>query len=80
MKPREPATADPADTTPSPHIEPLLTPRQAGELLGLTESGLERMRRERRGPAWIRCGRLCRYAPAAIREYIASQTVETAGQ
>jgi excisionase family DNA binding protein len=57
----------------------LLTPREVAARLALTVSALERMRRERRGPAYVRVGRLVRYAPEDLARYIAEQRVEPGG-
>ncbi len=58
--------------------ESLLTPRQAGEYLGLPETTLAQWRSQRRGPPYIKLeSRLVRYRRAHLEGWLARQTVET---
>jgi predicted DNA-binding transcriptional regulator AlpA len=55
----------------------LLTPKQAGEFLGVPEGTLAQWRSQRRGPVYIKLeGRLIRYRSSDLELYIASRTVE----
>lgn len=56
----------------------LLSDNEAAPILGVTAYALRRMRREGRGPKWIRVGRLCRYSRRTLAEYIEQNTVPTA--
>src|SRR5262245_5212264 len=55
--------------------KPSMNERQVAERLGVTVACLRRMRREHRGPAWFKMGRLVRYEVAAVERYIQSNTV-----
>ena len=57
----------------------LLTRAEAAEILGITVSGLRRMDREGRGPRTTRVGRLVRYHPRLLREFIDANTELEAG-
>ena len=59
--------------------ERLLTRAEAAKVLGITVSGLRRMDREGRGPRATRVGRLVRYRPDALCEYIDANTERDAG-
>jgi predicted DNA-binding transcriptional regulator AlpA len=65
------------DTSCSSSLEPLLRPAQAAELLGVTESALEAWRRRGGGPPHVRVGRLPRYAPSALKSWIAARTYDS---
>ena len=50
--------------------EPLLTPVQTAELLGVAVDTLRSWRAKRQAqPAWTRIGRMVRYYPASVREF-----------
>ncbi len=53
----------------------LLNSRQIAELLGCTEAALALWRRERRGPDYVRLGRLVRYRKSGVSSWIDSRTV-----
>ena len=53
----------------------LLNSRQVAELLGCTEAALALWRRERRGPTYVRLGRLVRYRKSGVSSWIDSRTV-----
>jgi len=55
----------------------LVTEREASEVLSCTVAALRKWRRERRGPAWIKLGRLVRYEEHALAEFIERHTVGT---
>lgn len=48
----------------------LLTPAEAAARLGTTVIGLERARANGRGPAYVTIGRVIRYRPDRVQEYI----------
>lgn len=50
----------------------LLTPRQAGELLGLAPSTLAKMRLRGTGPPFQKFGAAVRYPVAALEAYVAA--------
>ncbi len=52
----------------------LLNESQTAELLQVTRSCLRRMRRERRGPAFVRVGKLIRYSESALEDFIKANT------
>jgi len=55
----------------------LLTPAQAAKMLGLPEGTLAQWRSQRRGPAFVKLeGRLVRYRPTDLEEYVSSRIVE----
>jgi predicted DNA-binding transcriptional regulator AlpA len=56
-------------------MQPLLTQRQASEMLALSERTLERMRTSGLGPKFAVCGRSIRYRVADLEEWIASRVV-----
>jgi predicted DNA-binding transcriptional regulator AlpA len=56
--------------------ERLYTRPEAAEHLGLSQSGLRKMEREGRGPRVTRIGRLVRYHPQSLREFIEKNTEE----
>jgi hypothetical protein len=47
-----------------------ITEAEVAEMLRCSRACLRRMRRENRGPRWIRVGRLIRYPEQWLREYI----------
>jgi predicted DNA-binding transcriptional regulator AlpA len=55
----------------------ILTEREVWEEYGLTIPFLRRARRERRGPRFLKVGRMVRYRRADIEAYLAKYTVET---
>ena len=57
-------------------MQPLLTQRQASEMLALSERTIERLRVSGLGPKFIRCGgRSIRYRQADLEAWIASRVV-----
>ena len=52
----------------------LLTEKEAAEGLRCTVAALRRWRREHRGPRWVHLGRLIRYSPADLEEFIKAST------
>ena len=58
--------------------EILLDGKQTAELLGCTEAALALWRKERRGPAYLRLGRLIRYREVDLLSWIESSRVEPA--
>jgi predicted DNA-binding transcriptional regulator AlpA len=61
-------TIQPEAATP---IEPLLTPADLARILGVSKRMIERMRSASRFPAPIYIGRLPRWEPSVIREFVA---------
>jgi predicted DNA-binding transcriptional regulator AlpA len=55
----------------------ILNERQVQEIYGLSIPYLRRARRERRGPRFIKLGKLVRYRRVDLEAYIAAGTVET---
>lgn len=55
----------------------LLTPTQAAEMLGVPEGTLSQWRSQRRGPPFVKLGRLVRYRALDLDRYIAGCVVET---
>lgn len=55
--------------------EALLTPIQVAELLAVPISTLSRWRTERREIPWVRVGRVVRYRPQDVQEWIEEHTV-----
>ena len=53
--------------------------RQVEEIYGLTIPYLRRARRERRGPKFLKVGKLVRYRKTDIESYLSGHTVETGG-
>ena len=56
----------------------LLNEKETAQTLNCTVSALRRWRRERRGPKFVRIGRLIRYNEADLLQYIESNTERTA--
>lgn len=61
----------------------MVVPAEAARLLGIAKSTMERMRREKRGPAWIKVsgeigkpGGQIRYRRSDIENYLQSRRVE----
>jgi excisionase family DNA binding protein len=50
--------------------DPMLTPTEAGQLMGISISTLYRLRRSGSGPAWLRLGGKVRYRTSAIQAYL----------
>lgn len=55
----------------------ILNERQVQETYGLGIPYLRRARRERRGPRFLKLGKLVRYRRADIEAYLAAHAVET---
>ena len=55
-------------------MEPLLTPPEVAEILGITTSALAQMRSEGDGPAYITVGRRVRYRRSDLDLYLTSNT------
>lgn len=58
-------------------LEPLLTPTQAGDLLGVSSETLRQWERKRKGPrvTWTEGGER-RYHPAELRRWVEARTAE----
>jgi len=54
----------------------LLTERQVRNCYGLSVPWQRRTRRERRGPPFLKLGRMVRYRRADIEAYLAASTIE----
>jgi predicted DNA-binding transcriptional regulator AlpA len=57
--------------TDDPPAERLLSPADLAGYLQLTERALRDMRYQGRGPAYVKVGRLVRYRPEAVAEWLA---------
>jgi predicted DNA-binding transcriptional regulator AlpA len=55
--------------------EELLDDTQAATMLGCTTAALARWRKEHKGPAYVRVGRLVRYRQTAVLSWIEEHTV-----
>ncbi len=53
----------------------LLNEGEVAQLLQCTKSALRRWRREGRGPRFVRLGRLIRYSPSDLEEFIEQNSV-----
>ena len=62
------------DSPPRREDDALLTPREAAEMLRVSPATLADWRVDRRGPAFIRFGRVVRYRMSAIRAHLDSCT------
>ena len=56
----------------------ILNERQVQEVYGFTVAYLRRARRERRGPRFLKVGKLVRYRRSDIEAYLTAHAVETA--
>jgi predicted DNA-binding transcriptional regulator AlpA len=54
-------------------IDPLLHPRDAAKILGVSTSWLAKARLRGDGPRYVKIGRVVRYPLSALREYIKSR-------
>jgi len=55
--------------------EAVLTTTETAQALKCTPGALARMRRERRGPAFVRVGRLIRYRPVDLDAWLKSRRI-----
>lgn len=62
-----------------PISEPLFNEQTTAEFLGVTLASLRKWRWEKRGPAFIKLGRLIRYRKADLEAWLDRQTVRTEG-
>jgi hypothetical protein len=69
---RERPRASESDKEPSAKfgVEPLLTAREAAEILATTEGRLSQLRFHGVGPAYIKLGRSIRYRASDLESYI----------
>jgi predicted DNA-binding transcriptional regulator AlpA len=51
-------------------MDPLMHPRNAAKLLGVSQSWLAKARLRGDGPRYVKIGRAVRYPESSIREYI----------
>ncbi len=58
-------------------MEELLTEKEAAALLRVEPSTLQQWRYRGEGPQFTRAGRLIRYTPSALREYMEDRTVSS---
>lgn len=54
-----------------------MAPREAAEYLGCTTQHLQMLRARRTGPAFVKFGRLIRYAREDLDSYLSERKVET---
>jgi predicted DNA-binding transcriptional regulator AlpA len=59
------------------HPQEVMTERQVSELFGFSVPYLRRARRERRGPRFLKLGKLVRYRRADVEAYLNAHAVET---
>ena len=59
------------------HSQEVMTERQVSETYGFTVPYLRRARRERRGPRFLKLGKLVRYRRADVEAYLSAHAVET---
>jgi excisionase family DNA binding protein len=57
-----------------PELQPLWRDVQVAEYLGVDEKTLERWRRERTGPPYIRAGRQVRYRVEDVQDWLTERT------
>jgi predicted DNA-binding transcriptional regulator AlpA len=57
----------------------ILNERQVQEVFGFSVPYLRRARRERRGPRFLKVGKLVRYRRADIESFLTAHVVETTG-
>jgi len=57
----------------------ILSERQVQEVYGFTVAYLRRARHDKRGPRFLKVGKLVRYRRADIEAYLAAHAVETTG-
>lgn len=55
----------------------LLSEREVSRRYGLSVSWQRRTRRERRGPSFLKLGKMVRYRRCDIEDYLAANTIET---
>jgi predicted DNA-binding transcriptional regulator AlpA len=55
-------------------IDPLLNPRDAATILGVSTSWLAKSRLSGEGPRFVKLGRAVRYLESSLREYIKART------
>ncbi len=58
----------------------ILSERQVQEIYGFTVPYLRRCRRERRGPRFLKIGKIVRYRRSDIESFLATHAVETSGK
>lgn len=59
------------------HSQEVLTERQVSETFGFSVPYLRRARREKRGPRFLKVGKLVRYRRSDIEQYLSAHAVET---
>ncbi len=59
------------------NAQEVMTERQVSETYGFTVPYLRRARRERRGPRFLKLGKLVRYRRVDIEAYLTAHAVET---
>ena len=64
-------------TRRKPQPNALLTTEEAAAVLGITKRALERLRAQRRGPAFTYVGRFPRYSRASLNAYLSARAVRT---
>lgn len=63
-----------------PASEGYMTPKQAAGFLNVSERSLEAMRRRGDVPTYHKVGRLVRYAPSDLREWMQNHRVSSTSQ
>ena len=59
------------------HSQEVMTERQVSEIYGFTVPYLRRARRERRGPRFLKLGKLVRYRKSDIEAFLTAHAIET---
>lgn len=57
-----------------PNFTALLTPRQVADILAIPVSTLSRWRNEQRELPWVKVGRVVRYRPEDVRQWVDRHT------
>ena len=60
-----------------PAIKNWMVPREAAQYLGCTTQHLQMLRARRTGPAFVKFGRLIRYARDDLDSYLSERRIET---
>jgi predicted DNA-binding transcriptional regulator AlpA len=61
-----------------PRVPRLVSEQQLEEITGIGARTWQDWRLRRKGPKFIKCGRLVRYDLAEVQRYLAARTIETA--
>ena len=59
--------------------EKLFSQRELARMFGISERTLEGLRQRRSGPPWIKLGKVVRYDPAVVEQWLAERTIDPSG-